>query len=80
MAWSVDRLSRSLHDLIGFWSDLYALKIDVFLRQRGLDTTTLAVRDRAWGPEAVTSTQDAQADRPELLLDSYLTPTFIRWF
>jgi DNA invertase Pin-like site-specific DNA recombinase len=42
MAWSVDRLSRSLQDLVGFWSEAYALKIDLFLRQRGLDTTTPA--------------------------------------
>jgi DNA invertase Pin-like site-specific DNA recombinase len=42
MAWSVDRLSRSLQDLVGFWSEVYALKIALFLRQRGLDTTTPA--------------------------------------
>jgi DNA invertase Pin-like site-specific DNA recombinase len=28
MAWSVDRLGRSLKDLIGFLSELHALKID----------------------------------------------------
>jgi DNA invertase Pin-like site-specific DNA recombinase len=39
MAWSVDRLGRSLQDLVGFLSELHALKIDVFLRQQGLDTT-----------------------------------------
>jgi resolvase-like protein len=42
MAWSVDRLGRSLQDLVGFLSDLHALKIDLFLRQQGLDTTTPA--------------------------------------
>ena len=42
MAWSVDRLSRSLQDLVGFLSELHALKIDLFLRQQGLDTTTPA--------------------------------------
>jgi DNA invertase Pin-like site-specific DNA recombinase len=42
MAWSVDRLGRSLQDLVGFLSELHALKIDLFLRQRGLDTTTPA--------------------------------------
>src|SRR4249920_1058466 len=42
MAWSVDRLGRSLQDLIGFLSELHALKIDLFLRQQGLDTTTPA--------------------------------------
>src|SRR5262249_11420911 len=42
MAWSVDRLGRSLQDLVGFLSELRALKIDLFLRQQGLDTTTPA--------------------------------------
>jgi Resolvase, N terminal domain len=42
MAWSVDRLGRSLQDLVGFVSELHALKIDLFLRQQGLDTTTPA--------------------------------------
>ena len=31
MAWSVDRLGRSLQDLVGFLSELHALKIDLFL-------------------------------------------------
>ena len=39
MAWSVDRLGRSLQDLVGFLSELHAVKIDLFLRQQGLDTT-----------------------------------------
>src|SRR5262245_58080497 len=42
MAWSVDRLGRSLQDLIAFLSELHALKIDLLLRQQGLDTTTPA--------------------------------------
>jgi DNA invertase Pin-like site-specific DNA recombinase len=42
MAWSVDRLGRSLKDLVGFLSELHALKIDLFLHQQGLDTTTPA--------------------------------------
>src|SRR5260370_29900344 len=42
MAWSVDRLGRSLQDLVGFLSELHALKIDLFLHQQGLDTTTPA--------------------------------------
>ena len=40
MAWSVDRLGRSLQDLIGFLSELNSLNIDLFLHQQGLDTTT----------------------------------------
>jgi DNA invertase Pin-like site-specific DNA recombinase len=42
MAWSVDRLGRSLQDLVSFLSELHALKIDLFLHQQGLDTTTPA--------------------------------------
>jgi DNA invertase Pin-like site-specific DNA recombinase len=40
MAWSVDRLGRSLQDLVGFLSELHALRIDLFLHQQGIDTTT----------------------------------------
>jgi Resolvase, N terminal domain len=39
MAWSVDRLGRSLQDLVGFVSKLHALKIDLYLHQQGIDTT-----------------------------------------
>lgn len=42
MAWSVDRLGRSLRDLVSFLSELHALHIDLFLHQQGLDTTTPA--------------------------------------
>ena len=42
MAWSVDRLGRSLQDLIAFLSELHSLKIDLFLHQQGLNTTTPA--------------------------------------
>jgi DNA invertase Pin-like site-specific DNA recombinase len=42
MAWSVDRLGRSLQDLVGFLSEIHALKIDLYLHQQGLDTTTPA--------------------------------------
>jgi DNA invertase Pin-like site-specific DNA recombinase len=42
MAWSVDRLGRSLQDLVGFLSELHAIGIDLFLHQQGLDTTTPA--------------------------------------
>ena len=41
-AWSVDRLGRSLQDLIAFMQELRSLKIDLFLHQQGLDTTTPA--------------------------------------
>src|SRR5215469_12677790 len=40
MAWSVDRLGRSLQDLIAFLKELHELHIDLFLHQQGIDTTT----------------------------------------
>jgi DNA invertase Pin-like site-specific DNA recombinase len=42
MAWSVDRLGRSLQDLVAFLGEIHALGIDLFLHQQGLDTTTPA--------------------------------------
>ncbi|HEY9745019.1 MAG TPA: recombinase family protein [Oculatellaceae cyanobacterium] len=39
-AWSVDRLGRSLQDLVGFLSELHAKDIGLYLHQQGLDTTT----------------------------------------
>jgi DNA invertase Pin-like site-specific DNA recombinase len=42
MAWSVDRLGRSLQDLVGFLSELHGVGCDLYLHQQGLDTTTPA--------------------------------------
>jgi DNA invertase Pin-like site-specific DNA recombinase len=42
MAWSVDRLGRSLQHLVGFLSEIHALGIDLYLHQQGIDTTTPA--------------------------------------
>ena len=39
-AWSVDRLGRSLKDLVSLLSDLQAKGVDLFLFQQGLDTST----------------------------------------
>ena len=39
-AWSVDRLGRSMKDLVNFLSELEAAGVDLFLHQQGLDTTT----------------------------------------
>jgi Resolvase, N terminal domain len=39
-AWSVDRLGRSLTDLLTFLTDLHAKGVDLFLHQQGLDTST----------------------------------------
>jgi len=44
MAWSVDRLGRSLQDLIGFMSELQAVGCDIYLHQQALDTSTPAGR------------------------------------
>jgi DNA invertase Pin-like site-specific DNA recombinase len=44
MAWSVDRLGRSLKDLIHFLEHLQETHCDLFLHQQGLDTTTSAGR------------------------------------
>lgn len=39
-AWSVDRLGRSLRDLVSLLSDLQVKGVDLFLLQQGLDTST----------------------------------------
>jgi DNA invertase Pin-like site-specific DNA recombinase len=39
-AWSVDRLGRSLTDLLDFLKELHAKGVDLFLHQQGLDTST----------------------------------------
>jgi DNA invertase Pin-like site-specific DNA recombinase len=39
-AWSVDRLGRSMQDLVGFLNELQALGCDLYLHQQAIDTTT----------------------------------------
>jgi len=39
-AWSVDRLGRSLQDLVAFLSELKAAGVDLFLHQQALDTSS----------------------------------------
>ena len=41
-AWSVDRIGRSLQDLLGFLGELRATGVDLYLHQQGLDTSTPA--------------------------------------
>jgi DNA invertase Pin-like site-specific DNA recombinase len=41
-AWSVDRLGRSLQDLVTFLGELHGKHVDLYLHQQGLDTTTPA--------------------------------------
>jgi DNA invertase Pin-like site-specific DNA recombinase len=40
MAWAIDRLGRSLIDLLGTIQDLEAVGVDLYLDQQHLDTTT----------------------------------------
>jgi DNA invertase Pin-like site-specific DNA recombinase len=40
MAWSVDRLGRSLQDLVAFLGEVHAQGIDLYLDSQGVDTTT----------------------------------------
>jgi DNA invertase Pin-like site-specific DNA recombinase len=42
--WSVDRLGRSLTDLLGILQELRDKGVDLFLHQQGLDTSTTAGR------------------------------------
>ena len=44
MAWSVDRLGRSLQDLVHFLDHLRSTRVELFLHQQGLDTTSPAGR------------------------------------
>ena len=39
-AWSVDRIGRSLVDLVGTLQELHAKNVDLYLHQQGIDTTT----------------------------------------
>lgn len=39
-AWSVDRLGRSLQNLVTFLEEIQALGVNLYLHQQGLDTTT----------------------------------------
>src|SRR5260370_14029217 len=41
-SWSVDRLGRSLTDLLSILQQLHDKGVDLFLRQQGLDTSTTA--------------------------------------
>ncbi len=42
MSWSVDRLGRSLQDLVAFLGELNGAGVDLYLHQQGVDTTTPA--------------------------------------
>jgi DNA invertase Pin-like site-specific DNA recombinase len=40
LAWSVDRLGRSLSDLVGFLNDVQSKGCDLYLHQQAIDTST----------------------------------------
>jgi DNA invertase Pin-like site-specific DNA recombinase len=42
VTWSVDRLGRSLQDLIGFLGEVHGAGVDLYMHQQGIDTTTPA--------------------------------------
>jgi DNA invertase Pin-like site-specific DNA recombinase len=41
-AWSVDRLGRSLQDLVAFLGEVHGARVDLYLHRQGLDTSTPA--------------------------------------
>jgi DNA invertase Pin-like site-specific DNA recombinase len=44
LAWPVDRLGRSLQDLVSFLGEIHASGVDLYLHVQGVDTTTPAGR------------------------------------
>lgn len=44
MCWAVDRMGRSLADLVSTLQELHGAKVDLFLHQQAIDTTTPAGR------------------------------------
>lgn len=42
VAWSVDRLGRSLQHLVSFLDEIHGKRVDLYLHQQGIDTTTPA--------------------------------------
>jgi DNA invertase Pin-like site-specific DNA recombinase len=43
-AWPVDRLGRSLQDLVAMLGELHSKRVDLYLHQQGLDTITHPAR------------------------------------
>ena len=40
LAWSVDRLGRSLQDLVSFLNEIHSVDCDLYIHQSGVDTST----------------------------------------
>jgi DNA invertase Pin-like site-specific DNA recombinase len=44
MCWAVDRMGRSLSDLVGMLQEMQSASVDLYLHQQAIDTTTAAGR------------------------------------
>ena len=44
LVWSVDRLGRSLQDLVSFLNEIHSVDCDLYIHQSGIDTSTPAGR------------------------------------
>ena len=42
LVWSVDRLGRSLQDLVSFLNEIHSVDCDLYIHQSGIDTSTPA--------------------------------------
>jgi len=40
LVWSIDRIGRSLSDLVSFLNDIQSKNIDIYIHQQGIDTNT----------------------------------------
>lgn len=40
MVWSIDRLGRSLQQLVGFMNEVQSIGVDLYIHQQAIDTTT----------------------------------------
>jgi DNA invertase Pin-like site-specific DNA recombinase len=67
-AWSVDRLGRSLTDLLAVLQDLHAKSVDLYLHQQGLDTSTPSGRAGIEEQLRLHEVRDVLRDRNDLKL------------
>ncbi len=42
LVWSVDRLGRSLQDLVGFLNEIHSVGCDLYIHQSAIDTSTIS--------------------------------------
>ena len=74
MAWSVDRLGRSLQDLCGFLSELHSLGIDLFLHQQGIDTTRVRMPSTPSVARAATANDSSEPVAMRMRSGCAMTP------